>query len=397
MLFHFDIANYVKMVRLAWNEKNPMARRYYLAVLILAIPVVSTFHAICFFLDGILFPGLHRIEVREPVFVLGHARSGTTLVHRLMSEDEGRFSSFMLYELYFPSLLQKKVIRVVAAFDRKYLGAVLEKRVQAWEEKRYAKMKGMHEMGLTIPEEDDMVFYYSCASGFWISKMPYMGDLDFYYVDEMPERRRRRLMRFYRDCVRRQLYLNGADKVHLSKNPIFAGRVESLIEEFPDARFVVPVRNPYETIPSLLKLVSSGWRRLRWDPERVDRCLQVLAEQSFHTYRYPVEVLARHPNTRSAAVDYRELTSDPAATIEGVYEQLGLEVSDDYRQVLAAKGRRERTHESKNSYSLQEFGLDADAIHTELAPMFEQYGWDRETAPVPGANPIQREARGETS
>ena len=133
--------------------------------------------------------------------------------------------------------------------------------------------------------------------------MPYMGDLDFYYVDEWPERRRRRLMRFYRDCVRRQLYLNGGDKIHCRKNPVFAGRVEALIETFPDARFVVPMRNPFETIPSLLKLVSGGWRRLGWEKERMRDCQRVLAEQSFHTYRHP----ARGAGTpsRGAALDPR--------------------------------------------------------------------------------------------
>lgn len=376
MLFHFDFANYAKMIRLAWNEKNPMARRYYLAVLFLVVPVVSSFHAVCFFLDAVLFPGLRKTEVKTPVFVVGHARSGTTLVHRLMSEDEGRFSSFMMYELYFPSLLQKKIIRAVAAFDRRFLGELLGKRVAAWEEKRYAAMKGVHEMGLTIPEEDDLVFYYSCASGFWITKMPYMGDLDFYYVDEWPERRRRRLMRFYKDCIRRQLYLNGGDKIHLSKNPVFAGRVEALIETFPDARIVVPVRNPYETIPSLLKLVAGGWRRLRWDPDRVNHCLQFLAEQSFHTYKYPLEVLAKHPETPSAVVDYRDLTADPAAAVQDIYDQLGIAMSDSYRTLLETKGTRARKHTSAHSYSLEEFGLDADAIRTELPELFERFGWE---------------------
>ena len=64
------------------------------------------------------------------VFVIGHARSGTTLVHRLMSQDEGRFSFFVLYEMYFPSLLQKKVIRALAAFDRRWLGGFFERRVR---------------------------------------------------------------------------------------------------------------------------------------------------------------------------------------------------------------------------------------------------------------------------
>ena len=60
--------------------------------------------------------------------------------------------------------------------------------------------------------------------------MPYMGDLDFYYVDRWPEAERKRLMRFYADCIKRQLYLNGSNRIHLSKNPVFPGRTQALID-----------------------------------------------------------------------------------------------------------------------------------------------------------------------
>jgi hypothetical protein len=140
MFFLFDFGNYFKMIRLAWNEKVPRARYYYLAVLLVGVPITSSFHAICFLLDWILFPDLKKVEVREPIFMVGHARSGTTLTHRLMSKDSGRFSSFMLYELYFPSLIQKKVIRALARFDDEKMSGLLAGQVRAWEEWRYGKM-----------------------------------------------------------------------------------------------------------------------------------------------------------------------------------------------------------------------------------------------------------------
>jgi hypothetical protein len=210
-----------------------------------------------------------------------------------------------------------------------------------------------------------------------------MGDLDFYHVDRWPERKRRRLMRFYRECVKRQLLLNGAERIHLSKNPVFAGRVESLIEAFPDARIVVPLRNPYETIPSLLKLMRVGWKRLGWDEERQLRCLRILAEQSFETYLHPLEVLERHPETPHAVVDYRDAVSDPAATIEQVYQQLGFPITPAYREVLLAEGVRAREHRSGHAYSLEEFGLEADAIRGRLAGLFDRYGWDAGSAREP--------------
>ena len=183
-------------------------------------------------------------------------------------------------------------------------------------------------------------------------------------------------MRFYRDCVRRQLHLNGGDKIHLSKNPVFAGRVGALIETFPDARIVVPLRNPYETIPSLLKLMRSGWKHLGWDEERQEPCLRFLANQSFHTYRYPLEVLARHPETPKAIVDYRDAVADPAATIEHIYEQLGFPITSEFRELLVAEGKRASGHKSGHSYSLAEFGLEADEIRTQLADLFERFDWD---------------------
>jgi len=373
--FYFDFSTYATMLRLARRERNPRNRRKLLLTLLVWVPLVASFHALCFALDPLLFPSLRRVEVRTPVFIVGHARSGTTLLHRLLSQDAERFSAFMLYELFFPSLLQKRAIRWLAARDRRWLGGALERRVRGWEERRFGKTRDIHAMGLTQPEEDDGVLTYSCASGAWIVRLPYLGDLDFYSVDRLPERKRRRLMRFYKECVRRQLHLNGPHKIHLSKNPTFSGRVESLIETFPDARIVVPFRNPHETIPSLLKLMQVAWRMRKWSDAEMQRSLRVLAEQSFHTYRYPLEVLDRHPETRRAIVDYAELVADPKKVVERIYAELGFSVTPAYDALLAAQRRKPERHETRHRYDLEEFGLSADEIQARLADLFERFRW----------------------
>lgn len=380
MRFHFDFAQWARMLQLAWRDPHPAGRRRMLVRLLVFVPLVASFHAVCFFLDGVLFPGLRRVAVRRPVFLVGHARSGTTLLHRLMSRDGERFSSFMLYELYFPSLLQKKGIRALAAFDRRALGGFFERRVQAWERKRYRATQDIHAMGLTKPEEDDFLFYWSCASGTWMLKLPAMGEIDFYHLDRAPERKRRRVQRFYADCIRRQLYLNGPDRIHLCKAPHFAGRVASLIESFPDAGMVVTMRSPHETIPSLLKLMKVGYQLRGWDEARMARSLGVLARQSFHTYRHPLEVLAEHPATKHAIVDYRELVAEPRRAVTAVYEALGIPLTPAFAAVLDEEQARARKHESSHRYSLAEFGLYKDAIETELAELFERYHWNEGSA-----------------
>lgn len=364
------------MLRLAWRERNPRNRSRLLVSLLVVVPTVATLHALCFLLDPILFPGLRRVEIRTPVFIVGHARSGTTLLHRLLSKDAERFSAFLLYELFFPSLLQKKAIRFFAACDRRYFGGALEKRIEAWEERKFGRTRHLHAMSLTEPEEDDGVLTYSCASGSWIVRLPYLGELDFYHVDGRPERERRRLMRFYKECVRRQLYLNGPEKIHLSKNPIFCGRIASLIETFPDARIVLAFRNPYETIPSLLKLMQVAWRMRNWSDAEMQRSLRVLAEQSYHTYAYPLEVLARQPQTPRTIIDYRDLVAEPKQVIERLYAELGFPVTPKYQALLEAEQRTARRHETSNAYRLAEFGLREDEIRTRLADLFERFHWD---------------------
>ena len=162
-MFYFDFETYFKVLRLALGEPSLRVRLLYLTMLLVWVPSVALFHALCFALDLLLFPSLRRMEVKEPVFIVGHGRSGTTLTFRLLDQDEGRFSSFTLWECYFPSLLQKKVIRAMAALDQRFLAGTFGKLAERFEEKRYGPSRHMHKMGLNLPEEDDISLFYSMA------------------------------------------------------------------------------------------------------------------------------------------------------------------------------------------------------------------------------------------
>lgn len=381
MLFYFNFDNYFKMLRLSWSEPSLTVRLRYLSMLLIGVPLVSVFHAICFALDPLLFRSLGKTDVVKPVFIIGHGRSGTTLTFRLIDQDEGRFSSFQLWECYFPSLLQKKIIRAIASIDKNYLGGFLGRRTAAFEERRYGPARHMHEMGLGLVEEDDISLFYSMASGFWMTKMPWMGEFDFFYVDKWPEKKRLKLMRFYRQLVLRQLCLNGTNSLngeniqHLSKNPYWTGRIQTLLDVFPDARIIVNLRDPREAVPSLIKLNVSAWKHMGWDPDRVQASIDVLIKQSIYNYRHPLEVLEQQSQTPYAILHYAEMLADPAAAIQAVYQALDLPMSENYRQTLLAQSAKQKKHKTKFRYSLEEFGLDADWLENEFADLFERFGW----------------------
>ena len=63
------------------------------------------------------------------------------------------------------------------------------------------------------------------------------------------------------------------------------------------------------------------------------------------------------------------------------YQELGLPLSDGFREVLAAEGKRERRYETRHSYGLEEFGLEDTGIREQLGDLFERFQWDAADAP----------------
>lgn len=377
----FDFRTFFLIFSTAFRERMSRRRRNVVVAAFFLAPFLALFNAACLLLDHLLFPRFRDIPVRGPVFLVGHARSGTTLMHRLMAADD-RSSWYMTYELFLPSIVQRKVLRCFAALDERLFGGAIARRIRAWEDKAFAGARGMHALGLTAAEEDEFLLMLSFLSGTWVTLFPYMSRLDYlYYVDRLPARRRWRILSFYRSCVQRQLYLNGPDKFHLSKNPTFAGKMETLIEMFPDARFVVLNRNPYETIPSLLKMMKRTWKMLDCDPQWMQDSYDCLARQSFHTYKYPYEVLARHPETRHAVVDYRQLVAQPKKVVADVYRRLGLTMTPEYDRYLDEQESRATAHRPDHVYSLEEFSLGREEIRAELAELFDRFAWDGDEAP----------------
>lgn len=375
--FYFDWHTWWTMVRLVRREQDPAKRRNHYRTLCVVVPSLALLHTVTFALDPLVFPALRRTEVREPVFVVGHARSGTTYLHRMLANDP-RFSYVLLWEMFFPSLIEKKALRAVLRWDQRR-GGRLRKRIDKLDQRLFAKNQDIHETGLFAPEEDEFLLTLSCASGFWVVQFPYVDDLDFYYVDDRwPEAKRDRAMRFYKECVRRQLVLNGSGLTHLSKAPIHCGRVESLIETFPDARFVVPVRNPYETIPSFLKLMHFAWSARKRAEADMKNSFRSFVESSYHYYQHPLDVLEAHPEVPSMVLNYSDLVTDPAGTMHRLYDEIGIEMVPEQEQALRAEKGRE--YRSGHSYSLEEFGLEADDIRTHLAPLFDRFGWESDRA-----------------
>jgi hypothetical protein len=378
---YFDFRTYFKVIGLVLTDK-PSPRRWLAHFSILSVLSLWAFwNALCLQLDRLLFRGYRNARIDNPVFIVGNARSGTTLFHRLLCGDAGRFVYFRTWEILFPSLLQKKVILAVVALYRRLFPRSFQ-RLAGWEERQLQTVKAMHPIGIDKPEEDEFLLLIPFASATLAVLFPYLDRLtELVDFDGRPRSIRGRVMGFYRECVARQLHLHGGGRTLVSKNPSFVSKLRSLAEEFPDAKFVYLIRNPFETIPSLLKLMRTIWEGLGLDSGHIESSTRQLAEGCMRDYSYAMEVLAELSADRVAIVEYTELVADPKATVERVYEHLGLSISPAFEERLAAECSRQKRHQSSNVYTLEEFGVSEADLIRKLGPILRRFGFRREDVP----------------
>ena len=112
--------------------------------------IVSAIKFTCIWPIILLNFNFANIEIKNPLFILGFPRSGTTFLHKTLTNDN-QFTTPLLWELLFaPSILQKKIFwRINNLFNMKYYGENIR-----WFKKITKKFDHIHQIKLSNPEED---------------------------------------------------------------------------------------------------------------------------------------------------------------------------------------------------------------------------------------------------
>lgn len=349
----------------------------------LALQIV---HRIAFLLDDLFFPGWKDVEVKEPLFIVGIHRSGTTFLHNLLSKDEDRFATFSLWELLFaPAVIERKCFMALGAIDRA-LGGFGCRALIALEDVVLKDLRTIHYTGLFQPEEDELVLLSIFTSAFLLLAFPFpdqLWALTRFDLD-VPRHIQDRTMAFYKSCVQRHLYVHGPHKQFLSKNPQFSCKIDVINRTFPDSRIVCSVRNPYEAVPSLISLMTFSWENFSNDPQG-DTLRDMLIEMAHHFYRHPMDRLAHWPRERHAFLRFPDLTSDPKKAVTRIYKRFGMAISPEFGATLDEHHRRARGYSSKHSYSLSQYGLSHNTLRKLFADVFARFDFntDREAEEHP--------------
>lgn len=328
-------------------------------------------------MDRIFFRGFLRQEVCEPVFIVAPPRSGTTLFQRLMALDEERFVHAKLYQTIFPSIFYQRCFNALAWIDR-HTGGPLTKLMQWFEKTFFGGWDDMHRLRFDQPEEDDGFFVSSFVTEAVYLLFPHIDELwEAGFADALNPTARRKLMRFYRSCLQRQLYTNGPNKTILSKATQSSGSVESLLETFPDAKFITIVRHPYQSVPSHVSVFYPVWRAHSPDIAKDGPVSKSYAKLAVRWYQHLFEFRSKVGPDQYYCLKYSELTENPKAAVGKLYEHFGWEMSDAFRARLAAASDGERDYQSQHHYTLEEFGLSKEWIQEELGALLDHYSLAR--------------------
>ncbi len=303
---------------------------------------------------------IKRAEIKEqPVFVLGHWRSGTTLLHELLVCDPRH-----TYPDTFSCFAPNHFILSRWLFSW-WLWMLLP---------RSRPMDNMN-VGLDSPQEDEWAMCNMGVPSPYLTLMfpnhppAYPEYLDLRGLPRPAVERWKASLLWFLKC----LTLRTPGRVVL-KTPQHTCRVKTLLELFPDARFVHIVRDPYTIFPSTIKL----WKRMyRYHGLQKPR-YEGLEEHVFDTLNRMYDVFEEDRKlvdpSRFYEVRYEDLVADPAGKIKELYERLDL---GDYEN---ARPGVERYVERTKNYKVNRHELPAemrDQITRRWGKYIERYGYER--------------------
>jgi hypothetical protein len=302
---------------------------------------------------------VERTELRDdPLFIIGHWRTGTTLLHELLALD-ARHTCPTTYQCLVPNhfLLTEQIAT-------RWLAALLP---------RNRPMDNMR-VSWGRPQEDEAALCnLGLPSTFLTVAFPNRPLQSPEYIDlerlSEPQLRQWQatLVRFLKQVTYRR-----PGRIVL-KSPQHTFRLRVLNRMFPRARFIYLVRNPYVVFSSTVHFWTSMYRQYGLQRPQLDQ----LHEQVFDTFA----AMHRQVQTtrgliapdRFIELRYEDLIADPLPQLRNVYERLSLGDFDAVSPAIEQYFHRTRKYET-NRYELtpelrQEIGA-------RWADYLQQYRYD---------------------
>ncbi len=325
--------------------------------------------------DAVLPSKVDTPQLDESVFIVGHQRSGTTFLHRLLSGNDWAHS-LNLHEMLFPSNSFQHGLNALHNLDG-FFGGHLEHYFNRLQDKYLGHLDNIHRVRFNAVEEDEFVMWSQYASDMCINDSPTLieqspSDMPKEFEFWSPEAQFQTLM-WYRACVAKKLQRARGKGLYVGKNPRFSRVLPQLNTVFPQSKVIVLMRNPLESIPSRMSLMRALWAMRNPEFKELSAThVQWILKNSIETYLKTEEGLREIPKSRCVVIGYKQLKMQPKRTVEDLMDHLDLPTLSDAvtTQLRDMSGGQ---YLSKHHYDLSSFGLTERDIRQPLESIFDQY------------------------
>jgi omega-hydroxy-beta-dihydromenaquinone-9 sulfotransferase len=330
----------------------------------LQMPLACTLSAVSFFnsamrplQQAILGRKLAKVQVKDaPIFIVGHWRSGTTLLHEMMVLDQ-RYAFPTTYQCFAPNHF------LISSWLVTKLRFLIPSR------------RPMDNMmtGWDRPQEEEFAL---CNMGI---PSPYLTMIfpnespqypEYFDLETLSPAERRRWQDALLWFLQRLTFRH--QKRIILKSPPHLARIKALLEIFPDARFVHIVRNPYTLYASTIKLWKSLYQyqslqvpQFKDLDEYVFSCFEKMYS-AFESQKHLLDPSRLHE------VRYEDLVRDPVGEMRRLYEHLELGEFEMLQPQLAQYLKQ------NDGYRTNTYEIDAELQHEidrRWGPFMRRYGY----------------------
>ena len=307
------------------------------------------------------YPEIAEVEIKQPLFILGLPRCGTSVLHALINEDPD-VRCPLQWEVAYPSPPPERAtettdprIEKYFAYLRQFVGGDLGEVMKA------------HPISAMIPQEcgSFMTTSFQSSNVNMLSRLPRFYD----WFKGVNATFRYEVHKMWLQ----HLGWKNPRKHWVLKIQEHMYKMRELRTVYPDAIFIQPHRDPTQVIASISQLMYA-LRQPAYDEPGKDK----IGREFLNLWSDGIEAMMDYrdatPDLPIHDMRYKELIADPVATIRKAYAQFGRELTDEGAEgVLRWLRENPADKHGKRSYSLEEFGLDEKTVRDRFARYMNNY------------------------
>lgn len=307
-------------------------------------------------------PAMADVPVERPLFVTGLQRTGTTLLHRLLSATPG-FRGLRSWEALDPVA----AVRPFGLEPRRLTAKAAEGTLRYLAPDFFA----VHPVEADAPEEEVVLMDHTFVSQ--VSEASYHVPSFARWVQEQDHRI---AYRYLRRCLQALSWQTPELPARwVLKSPVHLEQLDALLDVFPDATVIQTHRDPLETIPSFCSMVAHGRGVFSDEVDPLEVGSHWLSKVE-RMVRRAMDCRRRRPDGDFGDVLYPDLIDDPVAAAAEVSARAGIPLDDGARASLRGWLADNPQHKyGRHVYEATDFGLTPRGIERAMGDYVAQHLW----------------------